>query len=166
MSNDFEGFVNPDEMSTNLTMSDGDNDGMILDLDGVDDTMPEFEALPPGIYPVIVEDATFGDSSAGNPMLTFQFKCLDPQYQNRMFFYHTVLNKPRGIASLKRLLVRIAPEISLANFSPKKFAEDGMVLGFEARVKLRVKPYKGQKRNEVTDVLAPEAAGGDFLSAE
>jgi len=157
--------LDPDNTTYDLGAG-GDSDGMVLDLDGVDDTQPEFEALPPGIYPVIVEDVTFGDSAKGNPMLTFQFKCIDPNYENRMFFYHTVLNMPRGIASLKRLLVRVAPDVPMSQFSPKKFAEEGMVLGFAARVKLRIKPYQGQKRNEVTDVLAPEADGGDYLAAE
>lgn len=165
MENPADFGLDPDNATYDLGGS-GDSDGLVLDLDNVDETMPEFEALPPGIYPVIIEDVTFGDSSKGNPMLTFQFKCLDPQYENRMFFYHTVLNMARGIASLKRLLVRVAPDISLAGFSPKRFAEDGMVLGYAARVKLRVKPYQGQKRNEVTDVLAPEAEGGDYLAAE
>lgn len=139
---------------------DGD-DGIVIDLDDVDESMPSFVALPPGIYNAVVENVEYGPSKAGNPMLTWTFTLTDEQYKNRKMFYHNTLNKEAGIAGMKRTLVRLLPGLSFSNFKPKLFADEGTAIGAECRLKLNVKPYLGEKRNNVVDVLA--SAAGGFL---
>lgn len=158
-------FLNPDE-SMDLSQGNADTgDNMVLNLDDVSDELPKFEAMPPGVYNVIVENVEYGPSkSSGNPMLTWQFKVIDEPYENRMLFFHTVLNKEFGVKMLKRTLVRVCPDIDLANFSPAKFAEEGEALGLPARIKVRVRPYQGEKRNDVQDVLPPQDAD-EFLNS-
>jgi hypothetical protein len=137
---------------------DTNDDNLVLDLDGVDDSMPEFEALPPGVYDCVIEDTTFGRSNNGNnPMISWQFKVIEQPYEGRLLFYHTVLNKDAGLARLKRLLSRICPDVSLSGFKPQAFCEEGIALGRECCVKVRIKMYQGKRRNDVTDVLAPKS---------
>jgi hypothetical protein len=137
----------------------GNDDGMVIDLDGVDENLPGFVALPPGIYDAVVENVEYGPSKAGNPMLTWTFTLTDPEYKNRKMFYHCTLNKEAGVASLKRTLVRVLPDHGFSAFNPKNFADEGSAIGAECRVKLNVKPYNGEKRNNVVDVLAASAGG-------
>jgi hypothetical protein len=146
---------------------DGSNDenfdNMVLNLDEVSEELPKFEAIPPGTYNAIVENVTFGPSqNSGSPMLTWEFRITDPAYENRKLFFHTVLNKEFGVKMLKRTLLRICPDIDLSNFSPKAFAETGAALGLPCRLKVTVRTYQGEKRNNVKEVLPPEGADEFF----
>lgn len=160
-------FLNPDAIDLEGTNNgDSADSNLVLDLDGVSSELPKFEAMPPGVYDAIIENVEYGNSqSSGNPMLTFQFRITDERFNNRMMFYHTVLNADSGLSRLKRLLVRVAPEVNLSGFNPSKFADSGEILGFPCRLKLNVRPYKGEKRNNVQDVLAPEESPTSFLDA-
>lgn len=137
-------------------------DSLVLDLGNVDESAADFQPMPAGIYNAIVENVEFKTSSSGNPMLAWQFKVTDEEYDKRMLFFHTVLNSERGQATLKKVLVRILPDFPLGAFNPQQFADDGVAIGQEARVKVNIRPYNGEKRNNVQEVLAPET-GSDFL---
>lgn len=154
-------FLNPDEQVTFAGGADDDN--LVLNLDGVSEEMPVLEALPPGVYDCIVENTEFGPSSKGNPMITWVFKVVDPQYDGRLLFNHTVLNNTAGLSRLKRILVRVVPDLSLSGFNPRQFCDEGTALGYPCRVKVRIRPYQGQRRNDVVDVLAPAQDAGAFL---
>lgn len=165
MSFDEKDFLNPD---ANMDLSgDGEereNSNLTLNLENASDELPKIEPLPPGIYDCIFENVEFIPvNNSGNPMLTFQLKVIDERYENRMLFYHTVLNKDSGLTRLKQLLVRCAPDVDLRNFNPQKFADEGEILGFACRAKVNVRPYKGEKRNNVTEILAPEESPTGFL---
>lgn len=152
-----------DEMNLGGGGDFGEDDGMVLDLDDVDESMPAFQALPPGVYDAIVENVEFGKSKKLNPMLTWTFTLTGEEYKNRKMFYHNTLNSEAGVSGLKRTLVRLLPDGNFSKFSPKQFADEGIALGAECRLKLNVKPYNGERRNNVVDVLAPAADGG-FLT--
>ena len=144
----------------------GTDDNLVLDLGGVDESIPKFEAMPPGTYDAFVESVeSVISKSSGNPMLTFQFRVTTPEYENRLLFYHVVLNNPAGLGRLKRLLIAVYPDVDFAQFRPKAFAESGEALGKACRVKVTVRPYNGEKRNNVNEVLAPAAAGDSFVGA-
>jgi len=153
-------FLNPDE-SMNLQTSEGDN--LVLNLEDVDESAPSFEALPPGVYDCVVENTDFGPSQRSNrPMITWVFKVVDPQYEGRLLFNHTVIDDTRGQQRLKQILTRVLPDIDLKQFNPTRFCDEGTAIGYPCRVKVNVRPYQGQKRNNVQDVLPP-AEGGNFL---
>ena len=154
-------FLNPDED----VQFDGSADGMenmVLNLEEVDEDGPAFEALPPGIYNCVVENTEFAPSKKNNPMITWVFKVVDPEFENRLLFNHTVLNHERGRQRLKQILMRVVPEVNMAEFNPQKFCDEGVAIGYPCRVKVRIRPYQGEKRNDVTDVLAP-VEGSSFL---
>ena len=157
--------LNPDE-NVDLTNGEqqGQDDNMVLDLDNIDEEAPDFEAMPPGTYNCIVENTEFTHSQrSGNPMITWVFQVTDPDYQNRLLFYHTVLNSDQGKKRLKRAITRINPDIDLSQFNPTKFCEEGHVLGMPCQVKVRVRNYQGQQRNDVQDVLAPKNVEDSYL---
>ena len=162
MSNEFDP-MNPDAKidmeGSGLTGADN----MVLDLGGVSEDLPAFEALSPGVYNAIVENTELSVSqSSGNPMITWQFRVVEPQFDGRLLFYHTVLNKEAGLSRLKRLMTRVCPDYPVVAFKPKDFCESGFALGRPCRVKVRVRPYQGRRVNDVTDILQPAEDG--FMS--
>lgn len=162
-------FLNPDEMADAAGYFEESQqlDNLTLNLDDVSEDLPKFEAMPPGVYDAIIDNVEFGPSkNSGNPMLTFTFRIMDPQYEGRLQFYHTVLNKESGLSRLKRLLVRVCSDIDLGEFNPRKFADEGEALGLPCRVKINVKAYQGSKRNNITDVLAPDESAVGYLDVE
>ena len=139
------------------------NENLVLNLDGVSEEAPQLEALPVGTYECIVDNVEFGNSSSGNPMITWKFKVVDPQYSNRTLYFHNVLNQDFGLSALKRTLVRVCPDVDLKTFNPAVFCDEGTALGLPCRVKVKIKKYKGQYRNNVDDVLAPDVDGMSYL---
>lgn len=152
--------LNPDEQELDLSENAGES--MTLDLENIDESGPAYEAIPPAVYNCVVDNTEFGPSKNNNPMITWVFKVVDSEYEGRLLFHHTTLNNPRGLQRLKQILTRIVPDVDLKSFNPEKFASEGQALGYPCRVKVRIRPYQGQKRNDVQDVLPP-AEGGSFL---
>lgn len=150
--------LNPDVQE----ILDETDDGMVMDLSDVDEDGPDFEPIPAGVVDAIVENTEYKKSQSGNPMIVWTFKVTEPDYQGRYLFYHTVLNKQFGISRLKRVLVRVAPDVEFKGFNPKQFCEEGKALGLPARLKISVGTYDGKPTNDVKDVLAP-SEGSDFL---
>ena len=153
-------FLNPDAQSSPSSSNDEDN--MVLDLNDVDESAPTYAVLPVGIYDAVVENAEFGPSSNNNPMISWTFKIIDPQYEGRFLFYHTTLHTDQGRARLKRMLLRLYTDLDLSKFNPRKFCDEGEGLGMPCRVKVKIGRYQGEKRNNVTDVLAA-AEEGSFM---
>ncbi|MBT9167372.1 MAG: hypothetical protein DDT19_00701 [Syntrophomonadaceae bacterium] len=137
------------------------DDSMVLNLDDVNEGAPEFELLPAGLYNAIIENTEFGNSkSSGNPQISWTFSITDPRFLNRRMFYYTVLNKESGLARLKRLLIRVMPDVDVKRFHPGRFCEEGIALGRECRIKVRISTRKNrdtgrsEPANSITDVLA------------
>lgn len=155
-----------DEFGMNLGGDDyqADADNLVMNLTDVNENGGGFEVLPAGVYGAIIENVEFKISTnGGNPMLAWQFSVTDAPYENRKLFYHTVLNKDLGVANLKKILTRVcAGHVDLTNFQPKTFAEEGIACGLACQLKVKIKPYQGEQRNNVAEVLAP-ADGGSFI---
>lgn len=143
-------------------------DGMVFNLDNVSESTT-FELIPKGTYDAVVEDFTFGESSKGNAMITVVYSLLDPEYENRKLYDYMVLTgdgKDFGLQKVKKFLVRVMPEQSISNFNPQSLADSGDAIGRECRVSVKIQTqksgdYKGEKRNQVADILAPE--NGSFI---
>jgi len=138
----------------NMFDEDVDDDSMTMDLSDVSDDVQR-EPLPAGIHECVVENHEFGSSSSGNPMITWTLRVIEPEYENRFLFYHTVVNKESGKRRLKKLLVRVCPDVELTSFNPKTFCDEGRALGLPCRAKVRVSTYQGNPTNDVTDILPP-----------
>lgn len=155
-------MLDPDS-TMDLSEAGGYDDNFVLNLEEVSEELPKFEAMPSGVYNAIVENVTFGPSQNGNnPMLTWEFRVTDPPYENRKLYFHTVLNSEFGVKMLKRTLLRVCPDVDMANFSPRAFAETGAALGLPCRLKVTIRPYQGERRNNVKEVLPPQGADEFF----
>jgi hypothetical protein len=140
-----------------------DDGGLVLDLSGVEEEK-SFEVIPKGTYDAVVDELDFGESKAGNPMMTVKYSLTSPEYENRVIFDYWVLQgngSEFGQAKLKKFLVRVCPDVDITRFNPKAFADAGEAIGRQCRVTLGIQTqkhgeYKGEKRNTVKDVLAPE----------
>jgi len=139
-------------------------ENLVLDLTNTDDSLPKYEALDAGIYKAVIEESDYAPSSKGNPMITWQLRINEPENpeaDGRLLFYHTVLNKEAGKGRLKRLILRVAPDMDISNIDVEKMCAEGQLIGFPCRVKVRIRRFEGERRNDVTDILAAEE--GDFL---
>jgi hypothetical protein len=143
-----------------------DAGGMTFDLSGVEENKT-FEVIPKGTYDAVVDELDFGDSNSGNPMVTVKYAITSPEYEKRVIWDYWVLagkGADYGLAKLKKFLVRVMPEVDVTSFNPKDFADQGLAVGRLCQLVLGIQvqkqgEYKGEKRNTVKDVLAPNNGG-------
>lgn len=164
MSEDFLGMGG----SGNGVGSGSDQGGLVFNLDDVKEDSG-FELLPKGNYPAIVDELEFTESSSGNPMFAAKFKVTEGEFEGRVLFDYWVLGGKGaefGLGKLKKFLTRVVPEANLSSFNPEEFANEGTAIGRELTVSVKIQTqkkgeYKGEKRNQVADILAPTE--GSFL---
>jgi hypothetical protein len=139
-----------------------DNGGLVFNLNDVEEDKG-FEIIPKGTYPAVVDELDFGESSNGNPMITVKYKLVEGEFEGRVLFDYWVLQGKGadfGLGKLKKFLTRITPEVDLAAFNPQTFSDEGTAIGREVNVVVKITTqkkgeYKGEKRNNVSDILAP-----------
>jgi hypothetical protein len=141
-----------------------EDDGQFIDLSGVDER-GTYTPVPPGIYDAWIDNAEYGQSKKGNNMITWTIKARfqgdDGTERDRSFFYHTVTNAD-SLPRLKRLVVRLNPDFDLTKFNPHRTLPE--FIGRPCQIKVRVRAYEGQMRNDVQDVLPASEGDGDFMS--
>lgn len=153
---------------TGVTAS-ADQGGMVFDLTGVEENKG-FEVLPKGTYGAVVDEFEYGRSKADNPMITIKYSITDAEYENRAVYDYWVLQgngSEFGLAKFKKFLLRICPEIPLASVNPQSLSDTGAAIGKACKIVLGIQTqkqgeYKGEKRNQVKDVLADDA--GSFMN--
>lgn len=133
----------------------GFDEGLVLDLNDIEDR-PEFVALRPGTYDVVVEECEFTESQKGAPMLRWILRTQDEN--NRPLYYYTVLDNPVGKQRAKEAIQRIAPDMDLSQFRPATDADE--LVGRRARAKVQTRMYQGKRTNNVKDLLAPSGEAG------
>jgi hypothetical protein len=85
---------------------------------------------------------------------------LEGQKNKPKLFSHVVFTAA-AMPRAKKFMAAVAPELlSGGKWSPKAVAEGGTLLGRKCRIRVDIKPYEGQNRNNVRDVLAPDASQG------
>lgn len=164
MEQDFLGLGNSGAVN-----SGNDEGGLVFDLDGVEEDKG-FELIPKGKYPAIVDEVEFGESSTGNPMLTIKYKITEGEYEGRNLWDFIVLGGKAlefSLPKLKKFLVRLCPEVTLAGFNPQAFADEGIAVGRECLVSVTIQTQKkgerkGEKQNRIQDVETA-ASAGSFL---
>lgn len=147
-----------------------DTEGMIFNLNDVDE--PSFEVLPKGTYPAIIDEFEYTTSqSSGNPMLKVVYQVTEGEFAERKLYDYLVLagdGAKFAIPRLKQMLIRVCPEVDISSFNPAKFAEEGTILNRPCQIKVNITTqksgeYKGEKRNQIREVLAASDAGSSFL---
>lgn len=147
-----------------------DTEGMVFNLDEVEES--SFEVLPKGTYNAIVEEFEFTTSqSSGSPMIKCVYSIIDGEYVDRKIFDYYVLTgegAKYALPRLKQLITRVVPEEDSASFNPAKFAESGIIINRQCRITLGIQTqkkgeYKGEKRNNVREILAANSMETSFL---
>lgn len=146
-------------------------DGMVFNLNDVEESKA-FEVLPRGTYNAVVEEFEFTTSqSSGSPMIKAVFSITDGEFAERKVFDYYVLTgegAKYALPKLKQLMSRVCPEVDLSTFNPKDFAENGDIINRMCQLKLSVTTqkkgeYKGEKRNQVKEIMAHSGVSGSFL---
>jgi len=137
--------------------SEGQEGHLIVDLTDVEEV--KYEAIPRANYPVVVNEVVFEYSQAkGNPMWSWQLEVEEGDYAGRRLFFHTTFNEG-GLPRTKQVIARVAPELLEGPFDPEEVAMNGDLVGKRATARVDIRPYQGQKRNNVRDLLAPSDEG-------
>jgi hypothetical protein len=143
--------------------ADSDDTALVFDLADVKEDSG-FEIIPKGNYQAIVDELELTESStSGAPMFAAKFKITEGEFEGRVVFDYWVLGGKGaefGLGKLKKFLTRVCPEIPLGNFNAQAFSDEGVAIGRELVVSLKIQTqkkgdYKGEKRNQVADILAP-----------
>ena len=149
-----------------------DTEGMVFNLNEVDEQASSFEVLPKGTYNAIVEEFEFTTSqSSGSPMIKCVYSIIDGEYADRKIFDYYVLTgegAKYALPRLKQLITRVVPEEDSTSFNPVKFAESGIIINRQCRITLGIQTqkkgeYKGEKRNNVREILAANSMETSFL---
>ena len=149
-----------------------DTEGMVFNLNEVDEQANSFEVLPKGTYNAIVEEFEFTTSqSSGSPMIKCVYSIIDGEYADRKIFDYYVLTgegAKYALPRLKQLITRVVPEEDSTSFNPVKFAESGVIINRQCRITLGIQTqkkgeYKGEKRNNVREILAANSMETSFL---
>jgi hypothetical protein len=168
MTEDFLNGAGMDLTGGSTVNTGTDNGGLVFNLNDVEEDKG-FELLPKGTYAAVVDELEFGESSTGNPMFTVKYKIVEGEFEKRVLFDYWVLagnGKDFGLGKLKKFLNRVVPEANMASFNPQAFADEGTAIGRELQVVVNITTqkkgdYKGEKRNQVKDILA--ATSGSFV---
>ena len=149
-----------------------DTEGMVFNLNEVEEQASSFEVLPKGTYNAIVEEFEFTTSqSSGSPMIKCVYSIIDGEYADRKIFDYYVLTgegAKYALPRLKQLITRVVPEEDSTSFNPVKFAESGVIINRQCRITLGIQTqkkgeYKGEKRNNVREILAADSTETSFL---
>lgn len=158
--------------STEVGVGAGQDEGsMVFNLNEVSEST-SFEVLPKGTYPAVVEEFEYTTSqSSGVPMLKAVYSITEGEFAERKVFDYYVLSgegAKYSLPKLKQLITRVVPEQDLSQFNPSAFAESGIIINRECQLKLTITTqktgdYKGEKRNQVREILAAATGAGSFL---
>lgn len=149
-----------------------DTEGMVFNLNEVEEQSSSFEVLPKGTYNAIVEEFEFTTSqSSGSPMIKCVYSITDGEYADRKIFDYYVLageGAKYALPRLKQLITRVVPEEDSTSFNPVKFAESGVIINRQCKITLGIQTqkkgeYKGEKRNNVREILAANSMETSFL---
>ena len=163
--------LGPAAVEAGVTAS-ADTEGMVFNLNEVEEQSSSFEVLPKGTYNAIVEEFEFTTSqSSGSPMIKCVYSIIDGEYADRKIFDYYVLTgegAKYALPRLKQLITRVVPEVDSASFNPVKFAESGVIINRQCRITLGIQTqkkgeYKGEKRNNVREILAANSMETSFL---
>lgn len=165
MAEDFLGLGGSNEGNVGAGTDQG---GLVFNLDGVEEDKG-FELLPKGNYAAVVDELELTESSTGNPMFAAKFKVTEGEFEGRVLFDYWVLGGKGaefGLGKLKKFLTRVMPEVNISSFNAQTFSDEGAAIGRELTVAVKIQTqkkgdYKGEKRNQIADILAPSE--GSFL---
>ena len=151
-----------DEAVDTFLDGEGEEGSLMMDLSDVE--AMSFDAIPKGLYPVVVDSAEYQISKASSqPMWAMTFTITEGEYENRkLFSYFSFSEKAKGMT--KTNLAALAPELLEGPFDIKKIADEGYLAGKTALAKVAVEKGQDNEDRNAIKVLKPlsgDTAEGD-----
>ena len=141
---------------------DSQEGGCVVDFSNVDD-VGEFEAIPRGKYPCVVDSLEFDYSqSKGNPMWTWTLEIEDGEFAGRKLFFHTTFHD-KGLPFAKKTLAAVAPQYLESSFDAEAVADSGDLVGIRVTAEVTQKKYEGRMRNNVRGLTASSGSSESFV---
>jgi hypothetical protein len=147
-----------------------ENTGSMVDMSGVD-AAKQYENVPPGVYPVEIEELEFGQSqSKGNNMWTIRLRITEGEQENRVLYYFAVFTEG-GIPRAKRFLLCLnneqAHQLAEGSFDPEKVADEGTLIGAQCRIKVKLRRDRETRemRSNIAEILPLDADDLDFATS-
>lgn len=133
------------------TITAGAGTVLTLDFTGVS---TEFEPLPVGIYKAVVAELEYVASSekSGQPYLKFVFEVKEEGYTGRKLFMNASL-VPSALWKLGKVLNALGVEVPKEEFN----LELAALVGLPCTLSVASREFQGKMRNDVTEVMAPQA---------
>jgi hypothetical protein len=125
-----------------------------------------FDPLPPSVYDVIVDSAEATTSSTNKDMIKTVFKVEGGPYAGKKVFNQFVLttDNQNALAFFFRHMAAMGLNNAFFAANPSMAQVASSLVGQRARVKLSIREYQGQDRNQV-DAVMPAIAGGSLPQA-
>lgn len=125
----------------------------------------KFENVPKGTYVAEIDECIFGMSqSSGSPMFTMKWKIVEGEYANRTLIQFLSFSA-KALPGTKANLNRIDPTLATRTFKPQDLANNGYFLGKQAKIRVDLGEYNGEKRSQIKGLVAINTGEGDgFLS--
>jgi hypothetical protein len=160
---EFDKIVPTDEQYTQMVFEDGGD--LVVNLTEVQEM--KFENVPKGNYLAEIDEATFGMSQqSGNPMITLKWKIVEGEYAGRTLNQFLSFS-PRALPGTKTLVGRIDAALINQAWKPKELCDTGYFLGKQAKIRVDLREYQGEKRSNIVGLISTQTeAGGGFLNGQ
>jgi hypothetical protein len=158
---DDNSFAPSDEQYANMVFEEGGD--LVVNLTEVQEM--KFENIPKGTYLAEIDEASYGMSqSSGQPMLSVKWKIAEGEYAGRTLMQFLSFSQ-KALPGTKTNIARVCPELANAPFKPKELADGGYFLGKQAKLRVDLGEYNGEKRSQIKGLISIHAeAGGGFLN--
>lgn len=118
----------------------------------------EFEPIPQGTYDAVVSAAEYVEESesSGEPFVKFEFTVDEGEFSGRKLFLNRSC-QPQALWSLKRTLRVLGVEDGVLDneWDTEEVLPD--IIGNPCRIRVGMKEYMGEERNEVVRISPAEA---------
>lgn len=140
---------------------DWESEDLELNLEDVEETT--WTLLPVGIHDGRIDEAEYGLSNSGNPMITLRvkFPISDNEDGDETTLRYYLLLAPKHLGRTKKIIRQIAPDLDLTHFRPND--ADSYFSGRDVSAKVKIKPFDGERRNNITQLMAPRGPQDEFL---
>lgn len=115
----------------------------------------EFDLLPKGKYPAIVEELELRESQNGNQYLNWKFAFTEGDNEGRVQYMMTSL-KPKALFRAKAVFVALGikePTFDIEVDDDTNVVTNPQLIGTPCIIDLGIEVYEGQKRNYIVSIL-------------
>jgi hypothetical protein len=154
-----------------------EGEGQYVDFSDVDENASEYPVYPRGIYSAELVEMEYGKSQrSGNNMWTTIWEFDVPEDVATKAGQKDLNVRPRawvhltftdaGQSRVKKALIAMKCEddanlrLLKGRFDPQKVADESLLLGATARLRMDIRRYEGKNRNNVREILPPLAGSG------